>query len=143
MSVRFLEWCFFNNENLGLLLARRVLTKLGLAEKYEGCTEPDGERFEVEYDDEGPRPFKAFLDVGLKRTTTGSRLFGALKVITFASSGIDSHTFCFLELISILFAFFLSANDLHTLLSFYLQMICILFAFSLSANDLHTFKYSI
>ncbi|KAJ3306967.1 60S ribosomal protein L5 [Kappamyces sp. JEL0829] len=63
----------------GLLLARRVLTKLGLAEKYEGCTEPDGEKFEVEYDDEGPRPFKAFLDVGLKRTTTGSRIFGALK----------------------------------------------------------------
>ena len=26
-----------------------------------------------------PRPFKVFLDVGLKRTTTGNRLFGALK----------------------------------------------------------------
>jgi large subunit ribosomal protein L5e len=63
----------------GLLLARRVLTKLGLAEKYQGTEEPDGERFEVEWDDEGPRPFKAFLDVGLKRTTTGSRLFGAMK----------------------------------------------------------------
>lgn len=63
----------------GLLLARRTLTKLGLASKYEGCTEPDGEYFEVEYDDEGPRPFKAFLDVGLQRTTTGSRIFGALK----------------------------------------------------------------
>jgi len=63
----------------GLLLARRVLKKLGLDEKYEGCTEPDGEKFEVEYDDEGPRPFKAFLDVGLQRTTTGSRIFGALK----------------------------------------------------------------
>jgi len=64
---------------VGLLLARRVLTKLGLADKYEGCTEPDGERFEVEYDGDGPRPFKAFLDVGLQRTTTGSRIFGALK----------------------------------------------------------------
>ena len=26
-----------------------------------------------------PRPFKAYLDVGLKRTSTGSRVFGALK----------------------------------------------------------------
>jgi large subunit ribosomal protein L5e len=32
----------------------------------------------VEGDDE-PRPFKVFLDVGLKRTTTGNRIFGALK----------------------------------------------------------------
>lgn len=30
-------------------------------------------------DDDAPRPFKAYLDVGLKRTSTGSRLFGALK----------------------------------------------------------------
>jgi len=29
--------------------------------------------------DEGPRPFFALLDVGLARTTTGARLFGALK----------------------------------------------------------------
>jgi large subunit ribosomal protein L5e len=29
--------------------------------------------------EDGPRPFKAFLDVGLKRTSTGSRLFGAVK----------------------------------------------------------------
>jgi len=64
---------------VGLLLARRLLTKLGLADKYEGCAEPDGERFEVEYDGEGARPFKAFLDVGLQRTTTGSRLFAAMK----------------------------------------------------------------
>ena len=35
-------------------------------------------RIIVEGDDE-PRPFKVFLDVGLKRTTTGNRLFGALK----------------------------------------------------------------
>ncbi|KAI8902468.1 hypothetical protein BC833DRAFT_573655 [Globomyces pollinis-pini] len=63
----------------GLLLARRVLQKLGLDEKYEGCTEPDGEYYEVEADEDGPRPFKAFLDTGLRRTTTGSRIFGALK----------------------------------------------------------------
>lgn len=30
-------------------------------------------------DEDAPRPFKAYLDVGLKRTSTGSRVFGALK----------------------------------------------------------------
>ncbi len=28
---------------------------------------------------DAPRPFKAYLDAGLKRTSTGSRVFGALK----------------------------------------------------------------
>ena len=63
----------------GLLLARRTLQKLGLDSKYEGCTEPDGEYFEIEPLEDGPRPFRAFLDTGLRRTTTGSRIFGALK----------------------------------------------------------------
>jgi large subunit ribosomal protein L5e len=62
----------------GLLCARRVLTKLGLADKYEGNDEPDGEMFLVEHED-GPRPFTCVLDVGLVRTTTGNRVFGALK----------------------------------------------------------------
>jgi large subunit ribosomal protein L5e len=62
----------------GLLCARRLLTKLGLADDYEGCTEPDGELFMVE--EEGDkRPFTCVLDVGLVRTTTGNRVFGALK----------------------------------------------------------------
>jgi large subunit ribosomal protein L5e len=65
----------------GLLAARRALTKLGLADKYEGVAEPDGEMTVTEALDEedAPRPFKAYLDVGLKRTSTGSRVFGALK----------------------------------------------------------------
>ena len=63
----------------GLLLARRALKHLGLDSKYEGCTEPDGEYFQVEQLEDGPRPFKAFLDVGLRRTSTGSRIFGCLK----------------------------------------------------------------
>jgi large subunit ribosomal protein L5e len=50
-----------------------------LDSQYEGSTEPDGEYFEVEALEDGPRPFKAFLDVGLQRTTTGSRIFGCLK----------------------------------------------------------------
>merc|ERR1719247_218411 len=62
----------------GLLAARRLLKKLGIDEKYEGQEEPDGEMFLVEHDD-GPRPFTCVLDVGLVRTSTGARVFGALK----------------------------------------------------------------
>jgi len=62
----------------GLLCARRLLKKLGLDDAYEGQTEIDGEMFLVEHED-GPRPFTAVLDVGLVRTTTGNRVFGALK----------------------------------------------------------------
>jgi large subunit ribosomal protein L5e len=61
----------------GLLLARRVNAKLGL--DYEGQVEIDGEDFSVEADPEGKAPFKALMDVGLRRTTTGARIFGALK----------------------------------------------------------------
>ncbi|KAF5388030.1 hypothetical protein D9615_000455 [Tricholomella constricta] len=65
----------------GLLCARRALAKLGLADKYEGVAEPDGTFTvtEVVDDEDAPRPFKAYLDVGLKRTSTGSRVFGAMK----------------------------------------------------------------
>jgi hypothetical protein len=34
----------------------------------------------VEAVDDGPRPFTALLDTGLKRTSTGSKVFAALKV---------------------------------------------------------------
>jgi len=61
----------------GLLLARRINNKYKL--KYEGKAEADGEDFEVEPDPEDKAPFKALLDVGLARTTTGARVFGALK----------------------------------------------------------------
>lgn len=65
----------------GLLCARRALTKLGLSDKYEGVAEPDGELKLTEAVDEedAPRPFKVYLDVGLRRTSTGSRVFGAMK----------------------------------------------------------------
>jgi len=63
----------------GLLVARRVLTKLGLADKYEGVSEPDGTITMTEAIEDAPRPFKCFLDVGLKRTSTGSRVFAAMK----------------------------------------------------------------
>ena len=64
---------------VGLLAARRLLKKLNLDDKYEGQTEVDGELYNVEELADGPKPFTAFLDVGLIRTTTGSRIFGVLK----------------------------------------------------------------
>merc|ERR1712216_685584 len=52
----------------GLLCARRLLTKYGLADAYEGKTEDLGEDYHVEQGDEEARPFKCFLDTGLVRT---------------------------------------------------------------------------
>jgi len=50
---------------------------------YKGNDKIDGEKFDVsENPNEERRPFMAVLDVGLKRTTTGSRVFGALKGAT-------------------------------------------------------------
>jgi len=69
----------------GLLLARRVNTKFNL--KYTGNTNVDGADYNVEADPDGPKPFKALLDVGLARTTTGARIFGALKGAT--DGGLD------------------------------------------------------
>jgi len=67
---------------VGLLLARRTLSKLKLDEAFEGVEEADGEyklTEEAEVDGESRRPFKAYLDVGLTRTSTGARVFGAMK----------------------------------------------------------------
>jgi len=66
----------------GLLLARRVLAKLNLADKYSGNKEVNGKDYNVEELADGPRPFYAVLDVGLKRTTTGAKVFAALKGAT-------------------------------------------------------------
>ncbi|KPA86114.1 putative 60S ribosomal protein L5 [Leptomonas pyrrhocoris] len=69
----------------GLLLARRTLAKLGIADKFQGAKEADGSYAAVrtkkddQGDDEERFPFKAILDVGLARTTTGARVFGVLK----------------------------------------------------------------
>lgn len=69
----------------GLLLARRVNKKFNL--EYEGSVEVSGEAFHVEPAEDGNAPFKALLDVGLKRTSTGCRVFGALKGAT--DGGLD------------------------------------------------------
>jgi len=63
----------------GLLLARRLLKKLGLDTIYEGEKEVSGEYYSVEDVEGQPKAFRAVLDVGLYRTTTGARIFGALK----------------------------------------------------------------
>ncbi|XP_069690133.1 uncharacterized protein RpL5 [Periplaneta americana] len=63
----------------GLLLARRLLKKLGLDQLYMGCTEVTGEEYNVEAVEDGPGAFRCYLDVGLMRTTTGARVFGAMK----------------------------------------------------------------
>jgi len=80
----------------GLLVARRLLQKVGLDDVYEGNTEVDGEVVSTEVDrktfyvdevDEDKRPFRALLDVGCRATTTGCRIFGALKGA--ADGGLD------------------------------------------------------
>ena len=63
----------------GLLVARRALTVLGLADTYAGAEEATGEDFTVEEVDGAPRPFCVLLDTGLKRTSTGSKVFATLK----------------------------------------------------------------
>lgn len=56
-----------------------MLTGLNLAEKYPGLVEANGEEYSVEHTGEGSKPFRAFLDAGLTRTTTGNRVFAVLK----------------------------------------------------------------
>jgi len=69
----------------GLLIARRTLKKLELDDTFVGVDEADGEFKMTEAAEpedgeaEGRRPFKCFLDVGLHRTSTGARIFGAMK----------------------------------------------------------------
>jgi len=74
----------------GLLCARRLLKQIDLESVYPGVEEPEGEvltttddsgrtYFLPSIDEDGKRPFRALLDVGIKNTTTGSRVFGAMK----------------------------------------------------------------
>jgi large subunit ribosomal protein L5e len=52
-----------------------------MADLYKGVENIDGDYFDV-YEKgqvQDRRPFKALLDVGLVRTTTGNRVFGAMK----------------------------------------------------------------
>lgn len=80
----------------GLLLARRLLQEKGLDEIYPGneevsgevvSTEYNGKEFFVEEVNDDKRPFRALLDVGIKATTTGSRVFAVMKGAT--DGGLD------------------------------------------------------
>jgi large subunit ribosomal protein L5e len=70
----------------GLLLARRHLKKIGLEGTYEGQVDVNGEDFNVEASGD-KAPFKAVLDIGLARTTTGAKIFAVMKGV--ADGGID------------------------------------------------------
>jgi len=63
----------------GLLLARRLLNKFKLDEIYSGLEEATGEDYSVEDVDDKPGAFRAYLDIGLSRSSTGARVFGAMK----------------------------------------------------------------
>ncbi|XP_054715933.1 60S ribosomal protein L5-A-like [Uloborus diversus] len=63
----------------GLLLARRLLHKFKMDSIYEGVVDANGEDYAVEDVEGKPGAFRCYLDVGLARTTTGARVFGAMK----------------------------------------------------------------
>ena len=80
----------------GLLVARRLLQKVGLDDTYDGNDEVDGnvvstmyekKKYYVDEVNEDKRPFRCLLDVGCRPTTTGCRVFGALKGA--ADGGLD------------------------------------------------------
>lgn len=62
----------------GLLLARRLLKKVGLDTQYEGNTDAAVD-YDAGSDIRDRRPFKLILDVGLRATTTGSKVFAVMK----------------------------------------------------------------
>jgi len=73
----------------GLLCARRLLKTLGLDDVYLGVEDTEakviktkaenGRTYFVEQLDDTKKPFRVLLDVGIKNTTTGSRVFAAMK----------------------------------------------------------------
>merc|ERR1712071_36776 len=68
-----------NRGNLTDRMLRRRAAIRSTDELYAGQTEVDGDEYNVEPSEEGPGPFRCFLDTGLTRTTTGNKVFGALK----------------------------------------------------------------
>jgi len=63
----------------GLLVARRTLKAFKLDSVIKGKEEIDGEEYHVEEEDCDQRPFKCILDVGIRRSCVGARMWGALK----------------------------------------------------------------
>jgi len=71
----------------GLLLARRILQKFNLDKMYAGNENVDGSYYCVEDSDDGPGAFRCCLDTGLARTSTGAKVFAAMKGA--ADGGLD------------------------------------------------------
>ena len=63
----------------GLLLACRLLNRFGMDKIYESQVEVTGDEYNVESIDGQPGAFTCYLHTGLARTTTGNKVFGALK----------------------------------------------------------------
>ena len=66
----------------GLLCARRLLKEKKMDTMFVGQTKVDGALYSIKHDANCKaerRAFQANLDVGLVRTTTGNRVFGAMK----------------------------------------------------------------
>jgi len=67
----------------GLLVSRRILKKYKLETLFKGVASVDGNDYDVSADAEAvkqdKRPFKAILDIGTTKATTGNRVFGVLK----------------------------------------------------------------
>lgn len=55
------------------------MKKLRLDGIYKGVEKVTGEDYSVESQEGQPGAFRCYLDVGLARTTTGARIFGAMK----------------------------------------------------------------
>lgn len=62
-----------------LFSSSQLLHKFGMDQVYEGQVEVTGDEFNVESVDGQPGAFTCYLDAGLARTTTGNKVFGALK----------------------------------------------------------------
>ncbi|XP_078063659.1 large ribosomal subunit protein uL18-like [Mustelus asterias] len=63
----------------GLLLTRRLLQKFGLDKIYEGEVKVTGDEFNVESLTGKPSVFTCYLDAGMTQTSTGNKVFGAMK----------------------------------------------------------------
>lgn len=67
----------------GLLLARRLLSKLQMDKMYTGNQNLDGKDYDVSTTPNSERrPFKAVLDIGIRRPTVGNRVFAVMKGAT-------------------------------------------------------------
>ena len=83
----------------GPLLARRLLNRFGMDKIYEGQVEVTGDEYNVESIHGQPGAFICYLDTGLARTTTGNKVFGALKVAVDGGLSIPHSTKRFLVMI--------------------------------------------